>query len=102
LRTGTTTYEKKGDAERALSLIEAQMIKGEWTDPLMGKVALSVYAEKWIDERAGLRPRTVDLYRWLLRKYIDPHLGAVQLGKLTTQMVREWRAALLDSGVSQR
>jgi integrase len=101
LRTGTTTYEKKGDAERALSLIEAQMIKGEWTDPLMGKVGLSVYAEKWIDERAGLRPRTVDLYRWLLRKYIDPHLGAVQLGKLTTQMVREWRAALLDSGVSQ-
>jgi hypothetical protein len=54
----------------------------------MGKVDLSVYAEKWIDQRAGLRPRTVDLYRWLLRKYIDPHLGAVQLGKLNTQMVR--------------
>lgn len=26
LRTGATTYEKKGDAERALSLVEAQMI----------------------------------------------------------------------------
>lgn len=36
-RTGTETYERKSDAERALSLIEAQIIKGEWNDPERGK-----------------------------------------------------------------
>jgi len=42
----------------------------------------------------------MDLYRWLLRKHIDPHLGGVSVGKLSTRMIREWRAKLLASGVS--
>jgi integrase len=48
-----------------------------------------------------LRPRTVELYRWLLAKHITPHLGTVQLGKLSTSMIRSWRTKLLDSGVSE-
>jgi len=35
-----------------------------------------------------------------LKKHITPHLGGVPVGKLSTQMIREWRAALLDQGVS--
>ncbi len=100
MRTGSDTYDRKGDAERALSLVEAQVIKGEWTDPDRGKIKLQDYAETWISQRAGLRPRTVDLYRWLLKKHIASHLGGVQLGKLSTAMIRQWRADLLGNGVS--
>ncbi|MEU8278258.1 tyrosine-type recombinase/integrase [Microbispora bryophytorum] len=100
IRSGAETYERKGDAERALSLVEAQIIRGEWTDPDRGKVKLRDYAENWISQRPGLRPRTVDLYRWLLNKHITPHLGGVQLGKLSTAMIRQWRADLLGNGVS--
>jgi integrase len=100
IRTGMDTYERKGDADRALTLIEAQIIAGEWTDPDRGKVKLVDYAGTWIDQRAGLRPRTVDLYRWLLKKPITPYLGGVSLGKLSTAMIREWRANLLSAGVS--
>ncbi|MEU0566466.1 site-specific integrase [Nonomuraea sp. NPDC005983] len=100
MRTGTETYERKSDAERALSLIEAQMIRGEWTDPERGKVKLKDYAETWIDQRPGLRPRTVDLYRWLLKKHITPYLGNVQVAKLSTSTIRQWRADLLGNGVS--
>ncbi|MEU7880635.1 tyrosine-type recombinase/integrase [Microbispora bryophytorum] len=100
IRTGAETYERKSDAERALSLIEAQIIRGEWTDPDRGKVRLSDYAENWISQRPGLRPRTVDLYRWLLNKHVTPYLGAAQLGKLSTAMIRQWRADLLANGVS--
>jgi hypothetical protein len=100
IRSGSETYERKGDAERALSLVEAQIIKGEWTDPERGKIKLREHAENWISQRPGLRPRTVDLYVWLLNKHITPHLGAVQLGKLSTAMIRQWRADLLAKGVS--
>ncbi|WP_187368142.1 tyrosine-type recombinase/integrase [Nonomuraea terrae] len=100
MRTGTETYERKSDAERALSLIEAQIIKGEWNDPERGKVKLSDYAETWIAQRPGLRPRTVDLYRWLLKKHIAPYLGHVQIAKISTSTVRQWRADLLGNGVS--
>jgi integrase len=94
------TYERKSDAEKALSLTEAQMTTGEWIDPARAKVALKEYAEVWIEQRPGLRPRTKDLYRWLLRKYIEPGLGGVPVGKLDTPTIRQWRADLLDSGKS--
>ena len=100
MRTGPETYERKSDADRALVMIEAQMRSGEWTDPERTKVKLGDYASAWITQRPGLRPRTMDLYRWLLRKHIEPHLGGVQVGKLSPRMIREWRATLIASGVS--
>lgn len=100
MRSGTTTYAKKTDAERALSLIEAQIITGEWADPQRGKAKLGDYAAAWINERPNLRPKTVELYQWLLERHIMPTLGNVEVGKLTTQMVRTWRSDLLSAGVS--
>ena len=100
MRTGPETYERKSDAERALSLIEAQMISGEWAASDRSKIKLQDYAAYWIAQRAGLRPRTVDLYSWLCRKHINPYLGGVPLGRLSTPMIREWRANLLRRGVS--
>jgi hypothetical protein len=49
------------------------MASGSWTDPERGKVRLNDYAATWITQRPGLRPRTVDLYRWLLKKHIAPY-----------------------------
>jgi integrase len=73
---------------------------GEWADPERAKIALSDYAEKWINERPGLRPKTKALYEWLWSKHIGPRLGSVYLGKVTTAVIREWRAGLLEDGVS--
>jgi hypothetical protein len=100
MRTGPDTYERKSDAERALTLIEAAMMAGEWTEPERGKVILGDYAATWIAERPGLRVRTVDLYSWHLAKHIAPYLGSVPIGKLSTPMIRKWRADLLSNGVS--
>jgi integrase len=97
---GPSTFERKGDADKALVLIEAQMSAGNWTDPERGKVKLEDYAATWITQRPGLRPRSVDLYRWLLKKHIAPYIGGVPVGKLTAALVREWRAKLLANGVS--
>ena len=100
MRTGPVTYERKSDAERALSLIEAQMISGEWADSDRSKIKFQDYAAYWLAQRPGLRPRTIDLYAWLCHKHINPYLGGVPLGRLSTPMIREWRAGLLRSGVS--
>ena len=101
MRTGTETYDRLSSAKRALSLIEAQLVTGDWTDPVGGKVRLRVYTERWIAHHAGLRPRTRELYAWLLSAHIMPYLGAMPLGSITPDTVREWRATLLRAGVSQ-
>ncbi|MBY8853542.1 site-specific integrase, partial [Saccharothrix sp. MB29] len=89
------------DAERWLVHAESTIARREWTNPDRAKVQLKDYAEAWIRERPKLRPRTVQLYEWLLGKYITPHLGTVQLGNLDTPMIRKWRADLLRDGVSE-
>lgn len=100
LRSAPQTYEAKKDAERYLTMVEAAMIRDEWVDPRRAKIELGVYAARWIEQRAGLRPRTLQLYRWTLGKHIEPFLGGVQLGRLSTPMIREWRARVLREGVS--
>src|SRR2546430_683732 len=98
-RNAPETFARKSDAERYLALVEAQMMRGEWTDSARSEVRLKDYAERWIAQRAGLRPRTVQLYTWLLGKHITPHLGSMPLGRLDPATVREWRSKLLSNGV---
>jgi integrase len=100
MRNAPETYERKGDAVKALVIIEGQLMSGNWTDPERGKAKLGDYAATWITQRPGLRPRTVDLYRWILGKHITPYLGGIPVGKLSTRLVREWRARLIGNGVS--
>jgi integrase len=100
MRSAPQPFSNKSEANRYLTLVEAQIINGDSTDPQRAKVKLADYAAKWIEQRAGLRPKTVELYRWLLKAHILPHLGGVPLGKLSTPMIRDWRAALLGAGVS--
>src|ERR1700683_5816210 len=100
LRSAPETFARKADADRYLSLIEAQIVRGEWSDPDRGKQLLADYAETWITQRPGLRPRTIELYRWLLKRHIAPHLGNVPLAKLSTAMIRSWRGWLLGGGAS--
>jgi integrase len=95
------TFEKKRDAERMLSLIETQLVQDDWADPKRGGLKLAVYAERWVEERPGLRPSTTQLYRRLLKNYVLPRLGEMPLNKITTAVVREWRATLISGGLSQ-
>ena len=48
---GPETYERRGDAEQWLSTVESDMLRGEWTDPRLGRVAFVDYGERWIAER---------------------------------------------------
>ena len=100
LRSHAATFARKTDADRALALIEAEITQGTWTDPVRAKIKLADYADVWIAQRPGLRPRTVEIYRGLLRRHVSPYLGDVPLGKIDTSMIRDWRARLLDQGVS--
>ena len=101
LRSAPETFARKPEAERYLVLVEAQIARHEWIDPDRAKVRLQEYAERWIEQRRNLRPRTMQLYAWLLGKHITPYLGRAPLGRLDTPTVRQWRADLLATGVSQ-
>jgi hypothetical protein len=79
---------------------EAEIRRDDWIDPDAGAVLVADFGATWIEERPGLRPKTVRLYGYLLRAHIAPHFAAVTVAGVTLARVRRWRKTLLDSGVS--
>ena len=99
-RRAPSTFATKTDADRWLVTMQADIVDNRWRDPREGRQLFDAYAVSWIGERAGLRPRTVDLYRWLHSKYLRPHFGQAALIDINPSGVRRWRTQLLDRGVS--
>jgi integrase len=102
-RPAPDTFTTKGDAERWLTLKEAELLEGDWIDPDAGQILISDYAATWIEERPGLRPKSVKNYRSLLRRQIAPYFERITVADLDNAVgqIRRWRKKLLDSGVSE-
>jgi integrase len=100
LRSAPHTFAYKADANKWLALIEAELLGGEWIDPEAGRLPFVECATAWIDERPGLRPKTIQLYRYLLRAHLQEHFGSHTIAGITEADVRRWRADLLSAGAS--
>ena len=95
---GLGTFDRKADADRALTLAMADQARGSWVDPARGRLLLGDYATAWLTDRPQLRPRTRELYQGFMRLHILPALGHVELGQLSPSMVRRWHAGMLKAG----
>jgi integrase len=99
-RPAGETFASKTDAEVWLTLKEAEICNGDWTNPDDGQVVFAEYARTWIEERPGLRPKTVELYGYLLRRHLAPAVGHLAIADIQPSQVRRWRKQLLDANVS--
>jgi integrase len=101
MRPADRTFPDKTAAERWLTTKEAEILNGDWLDPDAGRILFDQYAQAWIDERPGLRPKTIQLYRYLLRRHLSPGLGAKAVAVIREPQVRRWRKELLDAKISE-
>ncbi|HZN76278.1 MAG TPA: tyrosine-type recombinase/integrase [Micromonosporaceae bacterium] len=99
-RAAPHTFETEKQALKWLTVVEAEIIRGVWVPPEAGEVNLGEYAERWIGERK-LAARTREAYEDLLRLYIRPHLGHLDVGAVGPQTIRTWRKRLIDDGASE-
>lgn len=81
--------------------METEIAADDWLNPDIGKVSFEEYATAWINERPGLRPKTLEVYSYLLRRHLVPTFGTWALSEIREPSVRRWRKALLDSGVGE-
>ena len=100
-RPAPTTFATKTAAERWLVKTEAEIHDDAWTDPDLGRALFREYAHAWIGERAGLRPNTVQVYRYVLSKHLLPSFGNRLIADIKEAHVRHWRRELIDGGASQ-
>jgi integrase len=96
------TFTTKTDASAWLATVQADQLRGAWADPKAGRESLADYSRRWLEQRHGLRPRTVELYQGLLGHHILPVLGKMRLASIGTADVRSWYAAVVNTkGPSQ-
>ena len=94
LHTGPHTFTSKADAARYLAMVEADLHRGAWADPKLGRITLAEWAKRWQATTTNLRPTTRDLYAYLLRRFLLPTFGKAALSSIDVLAVRAWLANL--------
>ncbi|MTD56877.1 tyrosine-type recombinase/integrase [Amycolatopsis pithecellobii] len=94
------TFPGKRDAEQWLSVVEAEIIRGDWMNPELGRVPFSEFGANWIRQRK-VSQRTREEHASVWRNHIEPFLGRFRVNEVTPEIIRAWRADLLDKGRSE-
>lgn len=76
------SFDRKGDAQKHLATVEADLLRGTYIDPRAGKVTLAEYAESWMAEQEW-RPSTRTLADSHMRNHIGPRLGSRPIAAIT-------------------
>lgn len=84
------SFATKKEALRWLAEAEVDLDRGQLLDPSGTKQTFESYATAWLDGRTDLRPKTLELYAYLLRRHLLPHLGQVAMAKMDPATVRRW------------
>lgn len=77
------SFRRKVDADRFLTTVSADMLRGQYIDPDAGKVLVAEYARSWVATRPH-RPSTAEHQARLIRN----HLAVTPLGRMPMSGVR--------------
>ncbi len=68
------------------------------------KQNLGQFLERWLEDsvKPSVRPNTYSSYEQNVRLYLKPHLGSIQLSRLTPQHIQSFMNAQLKEGRSSR
>lgn len=97
LRPAEKTYPTKTDAQAALTHVESDITRGQWSDPDAGAVNFEEYATAWLRDRKLAASGTS---QWC-GLHILPTFGAGSVADVTTTRVRSWRGRLLAAGIGE-
>jgi integrase len=99
-RERVKTFTRRVDAERFLVGIEHAKLRGEWTEPRLGKIRFDQYAAEWLATKADVGPQTLANVQGRLRKHIVPRFGATAMAAVRPADVRKFVANLVESGLA--
>jgi integrase len=100
-RNAPETFETKAKGGVWLAKEQADLDRGVWIDPNASKgITLAEYVERWLTQGRARRyqPRTLEFNTSLLRLYVLPTLGKLELAKIRRPDVARWYEAIATPG----
>lgn len=90
--TSSGYISRKGDAERFLDSVRADLIRGEWIDPKASRITFGDYVKTWRAAQVQHRATTIDQLDVRLRVHILPSFENRPIGSIRPSEVRAWVA----------
>src|SRR4051794_28878229 len=77
--TAPHAFETKRDAEQYLATIHADLVRGNWQDPRVGRITLAEWVDEYFANTNHQRPTTRVRDITVMQKHFLPPLGRKQL-----------------------
>ena len=98
-RERSRSFTRKADADRFMATVQADLIRGDWTDPRLSQITVDEWAVRWLRTKSHLKPKTLTGYRSNLKAHVLPAFGRYQLRHIDRMAVEEWIADLQATGL---
>lgn len=89
-RFRSRTFDRKIDAEKWLRQQTIDRDRGQWVDPRDASERFGSVAEAWMTSRRNVAPSTRARDRSYLDNLILPHLGDLELRRVTVDALDDW------------
>ncbi len=97
-RHRSKTFRRKVDAQKFANMVEADVARGEWLDPMLGKETFGNWALRWQATIVHLTPKTREGYEAILRRHLMPRFEQLSVAQIDHSMVLALLADLSASG----
>jgi Phage integrase, N-terminal SAM-like domain len=96
------TFATKADAQRWLTVAQADMLRGTFIDPNAGRISFAEWAEDWLASKPGKRATSLARDQAALRTHLIPTLGQLPLSAITPMHVRKAVDEMRGRGLSPK
>ncbi|HUZ43842.1 MAG TPA: site-specific integrase [Acidimicrobiales bacterium] len=97
-RERSRSFPTKREAELFLVRQSADIQRGEYLDPRLGRTTVGELVEEWLATAVHLKPKTRLGYESILPNRILPRFGAVPVASINQLEVRRFVAGLVQAG----
>ena len=97
-RQRAKSFPKKSDALRFANLVEADKTRGEWTDPISGRVTFGEWADQVMASRVNIAVATTTRDHHVMNSLVLPHFEHLRLATVTPVVVQKWVNQLMADG----
>lgn len=95
------TFKRRADAERFVSTVEADVLRGTYLDPDAGRITFKRYADDWLKSKT-FEPTTREQVELRLRLHVYPVLGPKMLAQIKPTTIQSWLSGLSGASNTRR
>ena len=84
----TRSFRTRRDADAFERDQLSTLQRGTWIDPSGGAMLFGDWVDEWMEQRVGLRPKTLHTDAGIIERYLRPALGAQPLSLITSREIQ--------------